>query len=188
MKKLFNISLILVLMPLANLHAQATTDKMSPLNFGNSYGLVWYGADLDSAETIWSQDFRVSDYDGFNTSNQVIASITAIDTVGGVDTLIVTSYGDAVKPQIGYRYTLDAGNSTVLVNVYHYVNYIHPDSTSDWIIADTLASITGETVGKAEVDLNNVKAPFHKIAADNLDTGQSGTLNFGFYNPKKEGY
>jgi hypothetical protein len=167
MKKFISIIIILLTALMINTAAQTATDNLTVVDFQNSISYVWRGVDIDSAETVWSQWFKLSDYDGYNTVD---------DTTSAAN----------VKPQVGYRFTLDAGNTTVKTNVYHYVNYVHPDSLSDWIVADTLAVITAETAGHGEVDLNNYKAPYNKLQADNLDTGQSGKLNFGIYYPKKE--
>jgi len=192
MKKFISIIIILFTALMINTSAQTATDNLTVVDFQNSISYVWRGVDIDSAETIWSQWFKLADYDGFNTTTEIIGTttITALDTVGGDgDTLIVSSnsYASVVKPQIGYKLTLDAGaNDTALVSVYHFVNYVHPDSLSDWIVADTLKAITAETAGKAEVDLNNVKAPYHKLKAVNAATGAAGKLNFGIYFAKKE--
>lgn len=189
------ISIIWILLFALGITAQTTTDNLSIERPEGSLFVKWSGVNIDSAETLWSQSFTMYEFDGYNTSAQLLSTTTistadtiyaAADTTYSSTTATTNVYGDAVKPWFYHRVDLDAGSTTAKVNFYHYVNYIHPDSLSDWIVSDTLATVTAETAAKLEVDLNNTKAPWHKIKAVVPATGQAATFNAGLYIPKKE--
>lgn len=154
------ISIIWILLFALGITAQTTTDNLSIQKPYGAWYATYYNLSVDSAETIWSQEFRLNEYDNASFATYPV------------------SYW--------YRADSDTPGDSVNVSVYVFANWIHPDSTSDWTVVDTLATITSETGGKGTDDFNGYKAPFYKLKIVSNTGGQNLALNFGIYVARKD--
>lgn len=83
-----------------------------------------------------------------------------------------------------FNYGVDAATAdSINISGYWYVSY----DNSNWVVADTIFTITSATASKGTADLNDVKAPYNKIKLVN-NTGSSAntSLMFGIYHPMND--
>lgn len=161
MKRL--LSLLTIFLFALAVQAQTTTNNLSIQQPPGSLQLKWVDVAVDSGATLWSQDFRITEYDADSFSTY----------------------------PVNYYVKADSGTAGDSINcaIYRYVNFIHPDSTSDWFVADTLISFTVDPTSKdtsfiGTSDFNNVKAPYEKIKV--VNGYEDFVLSFGLYFARKE--
>lgn len=93
--------------------------------------------------------------------------------VASVDEVSFTTYP--------FYYGVDVATAdSINISGYWYVSY---DNTN-WIVADTLFTITSATASKGTANLNNVKAPYNKLKFVNNTGSKANTaFKFGIYHP-----
>lgn len=128
------------------------------LKKGNPGHIYMTSTAIDSAETIWTDAFTL---EGFEN-------------------------GSFATYPLGYG--VDAASAdSISIAIYIYVCYEKGLDTDNWIVADTLATISSATAAKGTRDFNNVKAPFYKFKIVNNDGYPANTgFKFGIYAYKQD--
>lgn len=136
-----------------SIQAQTTTDVLEDQKIGNARYLHWDGIAIDSAETIWSQAFTI----GWND-----------DMPFGL-----TADSSFARSPLNYGYDFATADS-INVTVTWFVSF----DNVNWISGDVLFTATTATATKGQADLNDVKAPYHKIK---LVNNAGSSANTAFY-------
>ena len=158
MKRLITIyAALIVLFLCGNLFAQTTTDELTLDRRDGGKYLTYASLTLDSAETTWSNDFLISQNDGFSYTT--------------------------FPWQVGYDL---AAADSVNISVYWYGAYIDGADNDNWVIIDTLFTVTSSAAlsgAETTADLNNKKPPFNKIKVVNNTGSKANTLELGVSQP-----
>ena len=83
-----------------------------------------------------------------------------------------------------FNYGADAATAdSVNISAYVYVSF----DNSNWIVADTIVTITSATSVKGTANFNNVKAPYYKIKVVNNAGSKANTAyKLGLYHPMND--
>lgn len=150
------LSALIILLAFAfTMPAQTLTDNFDDTRFNEDVYMLYKNLPLDSAETAYSPDFSLSLHDDYSYYTYPFS----------------------------YFYDAETADS-INISVYWIVNYLHPDSLSHWVVADTIATLTTATADKGTFNLNNVKAPYNKLKVQNNTGSKSNYLDLGIFQGK----
>jgi len=134
---------------------QTTTDNAT-ITQGSDFHLVLLDTALDSAESAYTQEFKLEGYNG-GSSTKLYTSFNcdAADSVNVITSLLGTNFAAV------------------------------PDSTAYWSTVSAIDTITASTVTSASVTIST-HYRWYKFKIDNQDGSKALTYDFGATAPIKE--